>query len=135
MEGERQAEDGCGCAGASAASLSLSNFLRLSSLHSSPLLSPLSLTSPLFPLRRCLQTPASSHLSHPRANQHPLTSQVLCLNVGVDPPDVVKPEPCARLECWLDPASMPAQKALEAIGKALQAQYECERRISSLFII
>ena len=53
---------------------------------------------------------------------------VLCLNVGVDPPDVVKPEPCARLECWLDPASMPAQKALEAIGKALQAQYECERR-------
>ena len=50
---------------------------------------------------------------------------VLCLNVGVDPPDVVKPEPCARLETWLDPASMPAQKALEAIGKALQAQYEC----------
>ena len=50
---------------------------------------------------------------------------VLCLNVGVDPPDVVKPEPCARLECWLDPTSMPAQKALEAIGKALQAQYEC----------
>ena len=49
----------------------------------------------------------------------------LCLNVGVDPPDVVKPEPCGRLECWLDPASMPAQKALEAIGKALQAQYEC----------
>ncbi|KOO24165.1 hypothetical protein Ctob_002120 [Chrysochromulina tobinii] len=50
---------------------------------------------------------------------------VLCLNVGVDPPDVIKPDPCARLECWLDPASMPAQKALEAIGKALQAQYEC----------
>ena len=25
---------------------------------------------------------------------------VLCLNVGVDPPDVVKPNPCARLECW-----------------------------------
>ena len=51
---------------------------------------------------------------------------VLCLNVGVDPPDVIKPNPCARLECWLDPLSMPAQKALEAIGKALQAQYECE---------
>ncbi len=50
---------------------------------------------------------------------------VMCLNVGVDPPDVVKPEPCAQLECWLDPSSMPAQKALEAIGKALQAQYEC----------
>ncbi|OWA52978.1 putative Regulatory-associated protein of mTOR [Hypsibius exemplaris] len=26
---------------------------------------------------------------------------VLCLNVGVDPPDVFKPNPCARLECWL----------------------------------
>lgn len=26
---------------------------------------------------------------------------VLCLNVGVDPPDVVKTQPCARLECWI----------------------------------
>jgi len=26
---------------------------------------------------------------------------VLCLNVGVDPPDVVKINPCARLECWV----------------------------------
>ena len=52
---------------------------------------------------------------------------VLCLNVGVDPPDIIKPDPCAHLECWLDPASMPAQKALDAIGKALQAQYECAR--------
>lgn len=25
---------------------------------------------------------------------------VLCLNVGVDPPDLVKIVPCARLECW-----------------------------------
>lgn len=25
---------------------------------------------------------------------------VLCLNVGVDPPDLVKTDPCARLECW-----------------------------------
>lgn len=25
---------------------------------------------------------------------------VLCLNVGVDPPDVVKTNPCARMECW-----------------------------------
>ena len=49
---------------------------------------------------------------------------VLCLNVGVDPPDVVKPDPCARSECWVDTQSMPAQKALEAIGKALHSQYE-----------
>ena len=25
---------------------------------------------------------------------------VACLNIGVDPPDIVKPQPCARLECW-----------------------------------
>lgn len=25
---------------------------------------------------------------------------VLCLNIGVDPPDLVKTDPCARLECW-----------------------------------
>uniref|UniRef100_UPI00358F8B59 regulatory-associated protein of mTOR isoform X2 n=1 Tax=Myxine glutinosa TaxID=7769 RepID=UPI00358F8B59 len=50
---------------------------------------------------------------------------VLCLNVGVDPPDVVKTSPCARLECWIDPLSMSPQKALDAIGANLQKQYEC----------
>jgi len=49
---------------------------------------------------------------------------VLCLNIGVDPPDVIKITPCARLECWVDPLVMQSQKALETIGKNLQAQYE-----------
>lgn len=49
---------------------------------------------------------------------------VVCLNIGVDPPDVIKISPCARLECWVDPLAMPSQKALETIGKNLQAQYE-----------
>ncbi|XP_013143026.1 PREDICTED: regulatory-associated protein of mTOR, partial [Papilio polytes] len=49
---------------------------------------------------------------------------VLCLNVGVDPPDVVKTQPCARLECWIDPNSLSPGKALESIGHALQTQYE-----------
>lgn len=49
---------------------------------------------------------------------------VLCLNVGVDPPDIVKTQPCARLECWIDPLSMSPQKALETIGANLQKQYE-----------
>lgn len=49
---------------------------------------------------------------------------VVCLNIGVDPPDVIKISPCARLECWTDPLGMQQQKALEAIGKNLQAQYE-----------
>ncbi|KAJ9100485.1 hypothetical protein QFC21_003524 [Naganishia friedmannii] len=49
---------------------------------------------------------------------------VLCLNLGVDPPDIVKTTPCAKLECWVDPAPLPANKALEGIGRNLQQQYE-----------
>ncbi|KAJ1638184.1 raptor N-terminal caspase like domain-containing protein [Pavlovales sp. CCMP2436] len=49
---------------------------------------------------------------------------VMCLNIPVDPPDVIRTQPCARLLCWIDPASMPPQKALEAIGRNLQMQYE-----------
>lgn len=49
---------------------------------------------------------------------------ILCLNIGVNPPDLIKPRPCAKLECWVDPSSMLPQKALEQIGKNLQAQYE-----------
>jgi hypothetical protein len=49
---------------------------------------------------------------------------VVCLNVGTDPPDVKKPEPCAVLECWYDPTGAEKQKALEVIGVNLQMQYE-----------
>ncbi|KAJ1688768.1 hypothetical protein LUZ63_012923 [Rhynchospora breviuscula] len=49
---------------------------------------------------------------------------VLCLNISVDPPDVIKISPCARMECWIDPFSMAPPKALETIGKALHNQYE-----------
>ncbi|XP_026286315.1 regulatory-associated protein of mTOR isoform X3 [Frankliniella occidentalis] len=49
---------------------------------------------------------------------------VLCLNVGVDPPDIVKTQPCARLECWIDPSSFSPAKALETIGANMQKQYE-----------
>lgn len=49
---------------------------------------------------------------------------VLCLNVGVDPPDIVKIQPCCKLECWIDPSSVSPQKALELIGSSLQKQYE-----------
>ena len=49
---------------------------------------------------------------------------VVCLNVGTDPPDVIKPSNCARKECWFDPVSVPKNKALETIGNALQRQYE-----------
>ncbi|KAK8571454.1 hypothetical protein V6N12_027543 [Hibiscus sabdariffa] len=49
---------------------------------------------------------------------------VLCLNISVDPPDVIKISPCARMECWIDPFSMAPPKALETIGKNLRDQYE-----------
>lgn len=49
---------------------------------------------------------------------------VLCLNIGVDPPDLIRPDPCARLECWMDPFAFPPQKALSSIGTRLQRQYE-----------
>lgn len=49
---------------------------------------------------------------------------VICLNVGVDPPDVTKTQPCARMECWVDPTTLNPQRAIEAIGNNLQKQYE-----------
>lgn len=49
---------------------------------------------------------------------------VLCLNIDVDPPDIIKTNPCAVLECWVDPHTMPSNKALEAIGTNLQHQFE-----------
>ena len=51
----------------------------------------------------------------------------ICLNIGVDPPDVVKTNPSAKLECWVDPTSMTGggqNKIMEQIGKRLQEQYE-----------
>ncbi|CDU23440.1 related to KOG1-Subunit of TORC1, a rapamycin-sensitive complex involved in growth control [Sporisorium scitamineum] len=49
---------------------------------------------------------------------------VMCLNIGVDPPDVSKTNPCSKLICWMDPGSLEVSKALPAIGRNLQAQFE-----------
>ncbi len=48
---------------------------------------------------------------------------VVCLNIGIDPPDIIKPNPCAKKQCWFDPSGQ-KQKGLEYIGNALQNQYE-----------
>lgn len=50
----------------------------------------------------------------------------ICLNIGVDPPDVVKTNPTAKLECWIDPTAGVGtnNKTMEQIGKKLQEQYE-----------
>ena len=51
---------------------------------------------------------------------------VVCLNLGVDPPDVIKPNPSANLECWTTTQNntMTNSKILENIGKKLQEQFE-----------
>ncbi|CAO3591263.1 unnamed protein product [Absidia cylindrospora] len=49
---------------------------------------------------------------------------VICLNIGTDPPDIVKTNPSAKLECWIDPFLVIPQKSLETIGKNLHTQYE-----------
>lgn len=50
----------------------------------------------------------------------------ICLNLGVDPPDVVKTDPTAKLESWVDPTATTGgqTKTMEQIGKRLQEQYE-----------
>eukprot|EP00536_Pseudo-nitzschia_multiseries_P015356 jgi/Psemu1/246784/estExt_Genewise1.C_8680002 len=48
---------------------------------------------------------------------------IMALNVGTDPPDVVKPHPCAKLQCWMDPSSVTRAKAKEKIGERLEKQY------------
>lgn len=51
---------------------------------------------------------------------------VLCLNIGVDPPDVVKNPNCSKLMCWINQAipQLSSQKIIEMIGAELHKQYE-----------
>lgn len=49
---------------------------------------------------------------------------VVCLRIGYDPPDVIKTDPCAKLECWVDPHALAKDKAMERIGRNLQNQFE-----------
>ena len=50
----------------------------------------------------------------------------VCLNIGVDPPDVIKTNPTAKLEAWTDPTGSTSgtTKQMELIGRRLQDQYE-----------
>lgn len=50
---------------------------------------------------------------------------VFCLHIGVDPPDPIpKPNPCAKLEGWIDPFSCNPQRATNAIAASVQKSYE-----------
>lgn len=44
---------------------------------------------------------------------------VLCLHLGVDPPDIWKPSPCARWECWIDPIT---GNPIRKVGNTLDDQ-------------
>ncbi|ESS69251.1 hypothetical protein TCDM_01996 [Trypanosoma cruzi Dm28c] len=57
----------------------------------------------------------------------------LCLNIGSDPPDYPRIEPCARLECWIDPhVAQISRFALEggsdSIAEILERQYRSQQR-------
>eukprot|EP00210_Caulerpa_lentillifera_P002133 g2047.t1 len=49
---------------------------------------------------------------------------VMCLNIGVDPPGLVRISPCPVQQCWIDPVANQNPRALESIGRNLQNQYE-----------
>eukprot|EP01028_Stygiella_incarcerata_P001214 TRINITY_DN1192_c0_g1_i3.p1 TRINITY_DN1192_c0_g1~~TRINITY_DN1192_c0_g1_i3.p1 ORF type:complete len:1538 (+),score=424.15 TRINITY_DN1192_c0_g1_i3:82-4614(+) len=48
---------------------------------------------------------------------------VMCLNVGVDPPDAVRIKPTAHLECWTDPQNEQRNGTIHRVGELLRAQY------------
>ena len=48
---------------------------------------------------------------------------VMALNIGTDPPDTIKPHPCAVMQCWMDPRTVSRSKAKEWIGERLEHQY------------
>lgn len=62
---------------------------------------------------------------------------VLCLHLGVDPPDVVRPSPCARWESWIDPVS---GREVQTIGipessETDPSNLEGKQAISTLYCI
>ncbi|GJD12372.1 Regulatory-associated protein of mTOR [Galdieria sulphuraria] len=49
---------------------------------------------------------------------------VLCLSEGPQLYEEGKPNPCATLECWIDPLKLGSQRPSEVVSAALQGQYE-----------
>ena len=94
--------------------------------------------APTAVLSRYIHIQGDEGLSSPTGSRHVLSCRwrqkekvkttnvalVLCLNLSVDPPDLIRIDPCARLECWVDPTGMRPQQATELIGKRLLEQYE-----------
>lgn len=50
---------------------------------------------------------------------------VMCLNLGIPPPDIIRPQECPFLESFVNPnAYSDPKKALQAIGRNLQLNFE-----------
>jgi regulator-associated protein of mTOR len=70
--------------------------------------------------------PAPNPVAHWRNKDRPKTAAaalVVCMRLGVEPPDVVKTNPCATLECWVETAVVDKDKALAEVGQNLEKQY------------
>lgn len=54
-----------------------------------------------------------------------MAALVMCLNLGIPPPDIMRPQEYPYLEAFVNPSTYPDTKlALQAIGKHLQSNYE-----------
>ncbi|KAG0690227.1 hypothetical protein C6P40_003537 [Pichia californica] len=54
-----------------------------------------------------------------------MAALVMCLNLGIPPPDIMRPQEYPYLEAFINPSTYPDTKlALQAIGKSLQNNYE-----------
>jgi len=49
---------------------------------------------------------------------------LMCLNIGITPPDVSKPKKCAVMEAWTDPFAQSAKKSLDLIGTSIVRQFK-----------
>ena len=86
--------------------------------------------------RFALDLPRAAEVSRWRMKERMKTTSValvMCLNIGVDPPDVLKISPCARAECWINPLAMQPREgsggdrqgtagAVRAVAAARQVQ-------------
>ena len=66
---------------------------------------------------------------------HIISNTVSLLHTQVDPPDVIKISPCARLECWVDPLSMQPPKALETIGEICHDRRLCHMSVKQHYLL
>lgn len=54
-----------------------------------------------------------------------MAALVMCLNLGIPPPDIMRPQEYPYMEAFINPSTYPDTKlALQAIGKSLQSNYE-----------